>query len=186
VPPVEQPLTRAHPGCLSVRIRKPADGQPDVFAITSLWKDLASLQAFVGENWREATIPPGEADLLEEIVVQHNDEPHLSTVDTWHAVAEVVRAREAAAMTASLTDAQCERIRPLLPPARKMDAPAPMTGAPSTISCTSCAPGVAGMTCRRSSGATSPVGGASSSARPMALGSAPARALLKPGRWRIA
>jgi hypothetical protein len=117
------PLMRAHPGCLSVRIRQPANGQPDVFAITSLWKDLASLQAFAGENWREATILPGEADLLEEVIVQHYDEPHRSAVDTWHAVAEVVRAREAAAMTAPLTDVQWEHLQPLLPPGKKEGRP---------------------------------------------------------------
>jgi transposase/quinol monooxygenase YgiN len=117
------PLMRAHPGCLSVRIRQPPDCQPDVFAITSLWKDLASLQTFAGENWREATILPGEADLLEEVIVQHYDEPQLSTVDTWHAVAEVVRAREAAAMTAPLTDSQWACIQPMLPPRKKEGRP---------------------------------------------------------------
>lgn len=117
------PLMRAQPGCLSARMWSAPDSHPDLFAITSLWKDLPSLRAFAGEHWEEAAILPGEADLLIEATVQHFDESYHSLVDMWHAMADVVRRREVAAMTAPLTDSQWLTLQPLLPPHKKEGRP---------------------------------------------------------------
>lgn len=117
------PLMGGAPGNLAVHMGRPADQRSDDFVFVSVWKDLASLRAFVGERWDEAFILPGEADLLEEATVQHYDESYHSLVKMWHALAEVVKRREVAMTTAPLTDAQWQRIRPLLPAGKKEGRP---------------------------------------------------------------
>lgn len=117
------PLMLAQPGCLAVRMGAAGDGRPNDFVFVSVWKDLASLKGFVGERWREAAILPGEADLLDEVTVEHYDESYHSLIQIWHAIADVVRQREVTATAAPLTNAQWERIRPLLPPPRRAGRP---------------------------------------------------------------
>jgi transposase/quinol monooxygenase YgiN len=112
---VSLPLMRAQAGCLAVSVGEPMAGQPDEFVVVSVWRDLAHLVAFAGEQWREATIMPGEADLLEVARVEHYDESYRSLVELWTATADVIKRREATALAVSLTDAQWETIRPLLP-----------------------------------------------------------------------
>jgi len=112
------PVMRAQPGFLAYRIADARPDRPDDFIFVSVWQDLESLRAFVGEEWQRAIIIPGEADLLAEVSVRHFDESYASLIEMWHAVADVVKQREVTALTAPLTDAQWERIRPLLPPAR--------------------------------------------------------------------
>lgn len=111
------PTMRAVPGCLTCHIGDARPDRPDDLVFVSLWADLASLRAFAGARWQEASILPGEADLLEEVAVRHFDESYRSLVEMWHAVADTVRRREARATAARLSDAQWERIRPLLPAA---------------------------------------------------------------------
>jgi transposase/quinol monooxygenase YgiN len=120
---INVPLMTAQPGCLTVRIGEPAKAHPDIFVIVSLWRDLPSLQAFTGERWQEATILPGEADLLEEAAVQHYDESYAGLVSMWHAVAEVVREREVTVLRAPLSAAQWEQVRGLLPAEKRTGRP---------------------------------------------------------------
>lgn len=117
------PMMRAYAGCLSARIWDSPPGRPDIFVLTTIWRDLPSLKAFAGETWREAIVLPGEADLLEEATVEHYDESYRSLTIMWHAMAAEVRRRETIALTKSLTDAQWARLQPLLPPARKNGRP---------------------------------------------------------------
>jgi transposase/quinol monooxygenase YgiN len=117
------PLIRSNPGSLAVHVGKPAAGRSDDFVLVSVWRDLPSLKAFAGERWDEALILPGEADLLEEAAVEHYDESYHSLINMWHALADVVRRREEMVTTAPLTDAQWERVRPLLPSARREGRP---------------------------------------------------------------
>lgn len=117
------PLMRAQKGCLTVRVGEPVKTHPDILVIVSLWQDLPSLQAFTGEHWQEVSVVPGEADLLEEVMVQHFDESYSSLVAMWHAVADVVREREVAALKAPLTAAQWERVRALLPAEKRTGRP---------------------------------------------------------------
>jgi transposase/quinol monooxygenase YgiN len=113
------PLMRAQPGCLAVSIGEPTPTRPEEFVVVSVWRDLERLQAFAGERWREATILPGEADLLETAQVEHYDESYHSLIELWTATAVVIKRREATALAVTLSDAQWEAIRPLLPtPAR--------------------------------------------------------------------
>jgi transposase/quinol monooxygenase YgiN len=116
------PMMRAAPGCLAVRLGTPAR-RSEEFVIVSVWQDLASVQAFVGEHWEEAIILPGEADMMEEAHVQHFDESYGSLVAMWHAMADVVRRRERTATSAPLSEAQWACIRPLLPASKKTGRP---------------------------------------------------------------
>lgn len=112
---VSMPIMRAQAGCLTVHIGEPTARRPDEFAVISVWRDLESLQAFAGERWREATIMPGEADLLEVARVEHYDESYRSLIELWVASADVIRRRERTALAVALTDAQWAEIEPLLP-----------------------------------------------------------------------
>jgi transposase/quinol monooxygenase YgiN len=112
---VSLPIMRAQEGCLAARIGEPTARRPDEFAVVSVWRDLDALRAFAGERWREATIMPGEADLLEVARVEHYDDSYRSLIELWVATADVIRRRERTALAIALTDAQWAEIEPLLP-----------------------------------------------------------------------
>jgi transposase len=115
------PLMRAQPGCLTTYIGIPSSpARANEYVFVSLWSDLASLRAFVGEQWEQATILPGEADLLEQVRVEHYEETYASLVQLWRAHAGVLKRREATVLATPLTDAQWEVVRKVLPsPARR-------------------------------------------------------------------
>lgn len=113
---VSTPLMRAQPGCLTTHIAPLRDDRPDDFIFVSVWRDLASLCAFVGKQWEQVSILPGEADLLEQVRVEHYDESYRSLICLWSATAGVIKRREVTSLAAPLTDAQWEAVRQLLPP----------------------------------------------------------------------
>lgn len=116
---VSMPLMREQPGIMAISIAQPAAKRRDEFILVSVWRDLDSLIAFTGEHWREATILPGEADLLEMARVEHYDESYRSLIELWSATAEAIKRRETTALATPLTAAQWKAIAPLLPaPAR--------------------------------------------------------------------
>ena len=117
------PVLRAAPGCLAVHLSGATPRHPDEGIIVSVWRDLASLRAFAGPHWNEGLILPGEADLLDEVAVQHFDESNKALIAIWHAMADTVRARETRITTTPLSDAQWDRVRPLLPPAARTGRP---------------------------------------------------------------
>lgn len=117
------PLMREQPGFLSARIGQVREDLPDHFVLVSLWRDVESIQAFVGERWQEAIILPGEADLLHEVAVEHFDESYQSLAALWRAMADVVKRREMRVASTPLTDAQWARIQPLLPPPAREGRP---------------------------------------------------------------
>jgi transposase/quinol monooxygenase YgiN len=108
------PAMRAQPGFLGYRVGAPRRGRLEDFVFATLWRDLDCLKSFTGEHWQAASILPGEADLLRDVAVKHYDESYASLVEMWQAVASVVKAREDAAVTSPLTDAQWATIAPLL------------------------------------------------------------------------
>jgi transposase/quinol monooxygenase YgiN len=112
---VSLPTIRAQPGCLATQIGTPRAGQPEDFVVVSLWSDVESLRAFAGEQWQQAIIVPGEADLLEQVRVEHYDETYRSLVQLWRAQAGMVKRREVTAMAAPLSDAQWQAVRRVLP-----------------------------------------------------------------------
>jgi transposase/quinol monooxygenase YgiN len=118
------PLMRAAPGLVTLHIGKPLQQRPDEFVLISVWRDLASLQAFVGARWEEIMIVPGEAELIESASVSHYDEmfQHISGPQTI--LADSLASFEQQVQEGvSLTDAQWAHIRPLLPPARREGRP---------------------------------------------------------------
>src|SRR5260370_12469790 len=114
---VSLPTIRAQPGCLATQIGTPRAGQPEDFVVVSLWSDVERLRAFAGEQWQQAIIVPGDADLLEQVRVEHYDETYRSLVQLWRAQAGVVKRREVTAMAAALSDAPWQ--------ARRRGPPAP-------------------------------------------------------------
>jgi heme-degrading monooxygenase HmoA len=65
------PLLRQLPGLVALHIGTPQAETPDEYVMVSVWKDVASLQAFTGPNWREAVVLPGEAHVFKEMTVHH-------------------------------------------------------------------------------------------------------------------
>ena len=116
---VSMPLMREQPGMLAISIALPNPKRLEEFVLVSVWRDLESLKAFAGKRWREATILPGEAELLEEAWVEHYNESYASLIELWTATADTIKRREATSLATPLTDAQWRAIAPLLPaPAR--------------------------------------------------------------------
>jgi transposase/quinol monooxygenase YgiN len=111
------PVMRAAPGLAVLHVGQPLPHRPDEFVFVSVWTDLDSLKAFAGDTWEQVLILPGEADLVEEMSVQHYDDRYQSLSDLWSVLGDAAREREVAAQQSlRLTDAQWEHLRPLLPP----------------------------------------------------------------------
>ena len=65
------PMVKQHEGLEWVAAGKPWEGEPNVFCMTMLWRDLESIKGFAGSNWREARIEPGEAHLIKSTELEH-------------------------------------------------------------------------------------------------------------------
>ncbi len=61
-------LAVRQPGCLGYLAAGPLD---DEFLFVTLWRDLASVQAFGGERWEQSVLPAGYAELLVHHGVEH-------------------------------------------------------------------------------------------------------------------
>jgi transposase len=109
------PLMCRHEGFLTYHIGLPRERRSDEFVLVTVWNDLDSVRTLVGEHWKEALILPGEGDMLLEACVQHFDGTYQGLVSMWHAVADVVQRREAAATAAPLTDEQWAQLSDVLP-----------------------------------------------------------------------
>jgi len=118
------PLMRKAPGNVAIHIGQPQPDRPDEFVLATVWTDLAALQAYTGANWREIMILPGEAELVEEVGVQHFDEAfHPLTEPHAEVAAETLRREHRATRSARLRDEQWERVRSLLPPPARAGRP---------------------------------------------------------------
>ncbi len=65
------PLMRNTPGIVSVLPGAPHAGTQREFSFVMVWKDLASLKAFVGEDYQSPHIDPAEAELVESRTIKH-------------------------------------------------------------------------------------------------------------------
>ncbi len=65
------PLVKSQDGLVWVAAGKPWRGDPNAFCMTMLWRDLASIRAFAGDNWLEARIEPEERDLIVSASIEH-------------------------------------------------------------------------------------------------------------------
>ena len=67
------PLMRDTEGIVSLIPGAPRPDNPRQFAMVMVWKDLASLKAFVGEAYQSPHIDPAEAELVESRTINHYD-----------------------------------------------------------------------------------------------------------------
>lgn len=65
------PLMQRQEGLLTLIPCLPRAETPDEFAMVMVWRDLAAMQAFVGEDWRSAHVHPDEAALVRERFIHH-------------------------------------------------------------------------------------------------------------------
>jgi quinol monooxygenase YgiN len=65
------PMIRSKEGLLSAKVGLPHESSPCEFTMIMHWRDLDSIKAFAGGDWREAMILPEEAHLLKETHVHH-------------------------------------------------------------------------------------------------------------------
>lgn len=121
---VSIPLMRSQPGLVTLHVGKSLPERPDEFVLVSVWKDLESLIGFVGNTWDHPLILPGEAALVQETTVQHYDEDRQLLQESELLPAAQIKQQEQRFVRGmELTDEQWERIRPLLPAARKEGRP---------------------------------------------------------------
>lgn len=67
------PLMKSTPGIVSVLPGAARSESPRDFSFVMVWKDLASLKAFVGEDYESPHIDPAEAELVESRSIKHYD-----------------------------------------------------------------------------------------------------------------
>lgn len=65
------PLMKNTPGIESVLPGAARAESPRDFSFVMIWKDLASLKAFVGEDYESPHIDPAEAELVESRSIKH-------------------------------------------------------------------------------------------------------------------
>ena len=65
------PMIRAREGLISASVGLPHESSPQEFSMITRWRDMESLRAFAGDDWRNAVIDPSEAHLLKETFVHH-------------------------------------------------------------------------------------------------------------------
>jgi hypothetical protein len=67
------PLMGKTEGIVSVLPGAARPDSPRDFSFVMVWKDLASLKAFVGEDYESPHIDPAEAELVESRSIKHYD-----------------------------------------------------------------------------------------------------------------
>jgi antibiotic biosynthesis monooxygenase len=65
------PWLTATDGMLGYFAGQPLSDNEEEFVMVTLWRDLESLKAFVGQNWRTPVVTPDEAPLVAEMVADH-------------------------------------------------------------------------------------------------------------------
>lgn len=67
------PLMKSTDGIVQVLPGAAREASPREFSFVMVWRDMASLQAFVGEDIDSPHIDPAEAELVEQRVIRHYD-----------------------------------------------------------------------------------------------------------------
>ena len=67
------PLMKRTEGLVAVYPGAPRPDSPTEFCMVMMWKDLASLKAFVGEDYQNAHILSQEAELVAARTIKHYD-----------------------------------------------------------------------------------------------------------------
>lgn len=67
------PLMKSTEGIVDIFPGKARDESPREFSFVMIWRDLAALKAFVGEDYTDAHIAPEEAELVAHRRIAHYD-----------------------------------------------------------------------------------------------------------------
>ncbi|MEO9780758.1 MAG: antibiotic biosynthesis monooxygenase [Sedimentitalea sp.] len=67
------PLMKRTKGIVQVLPGAPRSDSPREFSFVMIWQDLASLKAFVGDDYQSAHVDPAEAELVESRTIKHYD-----------------------------------------------------------------------------------------------------------------
>ena len=67
------PLMTTTDGIVSVQFGTPQPDSPTEFCIVMIWRDLAALKAFAGEDYQNPHILPEEAELVRARTITHYD-----------------------------------------------------------------------------------------------------------------
>ncbi len=65
------PLVKRQGGLVAFYSGRPTGASADEFVMVTVWRDLASLKAFAGDDWESAVIPEDERPLLRQTFVHH-------------------------------------------------------------------------------------------------------------------
>ena len=65
------PLMKGTEGIVQVLPGAPRADSPREFSFVMIWKDLASLKAFVGDDYQTPHIDPAEAELVASRTIKH-------------------------------------------------------------------------------------------------------------------
>ncbi len=118
------PHLRATPGLVALHMGVPLVSQPEECVIVSVWRDLDALVDFAGEQWREVVVLPGEAELVDEMVVEHYDDSLRAVGEVWRAnSSELGDSEQTVLKSLRLSDSQWACICPLLPVPRREGRP---------------------------------------------------------------
>jgi transposase/heme-degrading monooxygenase HmoA len=117
-------VMRRVPGFVLVHVAEWRPERPDEFTVVSVWRDLAALCGYTGDEWQQVAILPGEAAMIERMRLRHFDDAGRPLTELWSEGGDEARLREARAVrSARLSDAQWERVRLLLPPPAREGRP---------------------------------------------------------------
>lgn len=65
------PFVSGHEGLVAQHVGRPMASSPDEFVYIAVWRDLAALRAFAGEDWTKAVVDPSEEHMLRETFLSH-------------------------------------------------------------------------------------------------------------------
>ena len=65
------PLMKGTNGIVQVLAGAPCADSPREFSFVMIWRDLASLKAFVGDDYQTPHVDPAEAELVESRSIKH-------------------------------------------------------------------------------------------------------------------
>jgi len=65
------PLMESTDGIVQVLPGAPQSDSPREFSFVMIWRDLASLKAFVGDDYQTPHVDPAEAELVESRSIKH-------------------------------------------------------------------------------------------------------------------
>jgi len=65
------PWMRQQQGLIAYYPGKPIDHQSCEYSMTSIWQDIKSIRAAVGDDWQQAVLLADEADLVDTVDMHH-------------------------------------------------------------------------------------------------------------------